>query len=132
MRRLPLALQLLLPLATPSLGTAQGSPPRPPRRCAAPEFHQFDFWIGDWEVQNPDGSKAGSNRIEPILGGCALQENWSGAGGGSGKSYNMYDRRRKVWHQTWVDAQGNMLQLDGSFRRQPDDAEERGDQGLVR
>jgi hypothetical protein len=114
MRRLPIVLQLLLPLATASHVTGQGAPP-PAATCAAPEFHQFDFWIGDWEVQNPDGSKAGSNRIEPILGGCALQENWTGAGGGAGKSFNMYDRRRKVWHQTWVDAQGNMLQLDGSF-----------------
>jgi hypothetical protein len=113
MRRLALVLPLLLSLAAPTLVAAQGSPPR--AACQAAEFHQFDFWIGDWEVRNPDGSKAGSNRIEPILGGCALQENWTGAGGGSGKSLNMYDRRRKVWHQTWVDAQGNMLQLDGSF-----------------
>ncbi len=110
MRRL--ALVLVLSLA-PTLVAAQGSPPR--ATCQAAEFHQFDFWIGDWEVRNPDGSKAGSNRIEPILGGCALQENWTGAGGGSGKSFNMYDRRRKVWHQTSIDAQGNMLQLDGSF-----------------
>jgi hypothetical protein len=113
MPRLPIVLQLLMPLVAVSHATAQGAPRA--ATCAAPEFHQFDFWIGDWEVQNPDGSKAGHNRIEPILGGCALQENWTGAGGGSGKSFNMYDRRRKVWHQTWVDAQGNMLQLDGHF-----------------
>jgi hypothetical protein len=114
MRRLRIALQVLLPLAAPSFTAAQGSPPRA-ASCAAPEFRQFDFWIGEWEVRNPDGSKAGTNRIEPILGGCALQENWTGAGGGSGKSFSLYDRTREVWHQTWVDAQGNLLQLDGHF-----------------
>ena len=24
-------------------------------------------------------------------------------------------RRRRRWHQTWVDGQGNLLQLDGAF-----------------
>jgi hypothetical protein len=53
MRRL--ALVLLLSLAAPTLVAAQGSPPR--AACQAPEFHQFDFWIGDWEVRNPEGGQ---------------------------------------------------------------------------
>jgi hypothetical protein len=32
-----------------------------------------------------------------------------------GTSYNAWDRRRGVWHQTWMDAQGNVLQLEGKF-----------------
>ena len=63
----------------------------------------------------PNGKTAGTNRIEPILNGCALRESWTGAGGVSGTSYNAYDRRRRRWHQTWVDGQGNLLQLDGAF-----------------
>jgi hypothetical protein len=84
--------------------------------CTAAVHHQFDFWIGDWDVTTPDGKPAGKNKIEPILNGCALRESWTGAGGGTGTSYNAWDRRRGVWHQTWVDAQGNLLQLDGQFR----------------
>jgi len=104
----------LLLLLAPAPATAQAASPRADA-CAAPEHHQFDFWIGQWDVQLPDGSQAGTNRIEPILGGCALQESWSGAAGGTGYSYNVYDRSRKLWHQTWVDSQGNLLQLEGDF-----------------
>ena len=56
-----------------------------------------------------------SNRIEPILGGCALRETWSGTGGSDGTSYNAYDASRKRWHQTWVDNQGTVLVLEGAF-----------------
>ena len=42
--------------------------------------HQFDFWIGEWEV-TAGGKPAGMNSIQPILDGCVLQENWKGSGG---------------------------------------------------
>ena len=107
---------LLLLLALASLApTAAGQTGPRPNPCVAPEHRQFDFWVGEWDVQLPDGKPAGSNRIEPILGGCALRESWTGAGGGTGTSYNIYDRSRKVWHQTWVDGRGNLLQLEGHF-----------------
>jgi hypothetical protein len=112
MRRARFALLLLL--LAPASAPAQGSPSRQ-AACIAPEHRQFDFWIGEWDVQLPNGRKAGTNRIEPILGGCALQESWIGAGGMAGHSYNVYDSSRKVWHQTWVDGQGNLLQLEGGF-----------------
>ena len=50
-----------------------------PAACTAPEHHQFDFWIGHWDVFLPNGNKAGENRVESIEGGCALLEQWSGA-----------------------------------------------------
>jgi hypothetical protein len=83
--------------------------------CKAPEYHQFDFWIGQWNVTLPNGKRAGVNHIEPILGGCALRESWSGAGGSDGTSYNTYDATRRRWHQTWVDNQGSLLLLEGTF-----------------
>jgi hypothetical protein len=86
-----------------------------PHVCTAPEYRQFDFWIGNWEVQLPDGKRAGTNRIEPILDGCVLRESWAGAGGSNGASYNIYDRTRKRWHQTWVSDRGALLQLDGKL-----------------
>jgi hypothetical protein len=87
-----------------------------PKPCTAPEHRQFDFWVGDWRVTTPDGKHAGDNRIESILDGCALHESWRGASGGAGFSYNAYDEHRKVWHQTWVDRQGNLLLLEGGLR----------------
>ncbi len=45
-----------------------------------------------------------------------LQESWVGASGGGGHSYTIYDARRGVWHQTWVDARGTLLTLEGGLR----------------
>jgi hypothetical protein len=87
----------------------------PPPACQAPEYRQFDFWIGEWEVKNPAGKVAGTNRISKISGGCGLLEEWTGAGGVTGKSINAWDASRKQWHQTWVGADGTVLHLDGAF-----------------
>ncbi|HWK85149.1 MAG TPA: hypothetical protein VNS61_15590 [Caldimonas sp.] len=94
---------------------AASAPALPPPACLADEHRQFDFWIGDWEVFQPNGQKVGENRIEPIANGCALLENWSGRGGFSGKSLNIYDRDDKRWHQTWVDSSGSLLVIAGGL-----------------
>jgi hypothetical protein len=97
-------------LAAGLLG-AQSSP-KPP-----PEARQFDFWIGDWEVTQPDGKKAGENRIESISAGWGLLENWNGAGGGVGKSLNTWLPDRKQWRQFWV-GNGEALELTGGLNGQ--------------
>ncbi len=71
--------------------------------------------MGDWDVTTPDGKPAGTNLIKPILNGCVLHESWKGRGNFVGESFNVYDARRKVWHQTWVDGTGNTLMMDGKF-----------------
>jgi hypothetical protein len=102
-------------LLSASFAQAQTPPPAPsPPGCDAAVRRQFDFWVGDWSV-TVGGKPAGDNRIEKILGGCALLENWTGAGGMSGKSLNFYDPQRDQWHQTWVDDRGGSLGLDGKF-----------------
>ena len=113
------------PATSASAADPPGSPPAPastpvPKetpaaKCAYPEARQFDFWIGHWDVHSADGSFAGTNRIEPILGGCVLQENWNGAGGMSGTSLNAFDPATRRWHQTWMDDSGTLLLLDGVF-----------------
>lgn len=86
------------------------------RPCAfAPEYKQFDFWVGEWDVQN-NGQKAGTNRIERILDGCVLLENWTSGLGGTGKSFNFYDASMRRWQQTWVDSTGNVLNLYGEYK----------------
>jgi hypothetical protein len=95
---------------------AQSADAAPPTPCSQPECRQFDFWIGEWEVTGPQGSVAGHNSIQKVLGGCALHESWKSANGASvGHSYNIYDATTGRWHQTWVDNSGTLLQLDGGF-----------------
>ena len=88
--------------------------PEKEKPCSAAPYRQFDFWLGSWDVTEK-GKVAGTNRIERILGGCALHESWQGAGGLQGNSINYYDAARGVWHQTWIDAAGNSLVLEGKF-----------------
>jgi hypothetical protein len=88
-----------------------------PKACSANEHRQFDFWVGEWDVYLPSGKKAGENRIAPIAGGCALLEEWSGDGGFTGKSLNIYDANDGQWHQTWVDSSGALLMLAGGIQR---------------
>ena len=98
---------------------AQSSTPAPastPAPCRAPEYRQFDFWVGDWDVRTPDGKAAGSNRIERILDGCALRETWKGTSGTNGTSVNAWDSGTRRWHQTWVDDDGLLLKLEGGLR----------------
>ena len=93
---------------------SMGADPQPPAPCSTEQYRQFDFWAGKWRVTNGD-NVAGDSEIQPILGGCALLENWTGAQGGSGKSLNFYDRTDGLWHQTWIDANGGTLYLSGTF-----------------
>lgn len=92
----------------------QGAAKPPP--CSAPEYRQFDFWLGDWEVRDPKGKVVGHNTIEKILDGCVLRESWEGVSGSVGHSFNGYRKRMGTWHQTWVDNQGLVLVLDGGLK----------------
>ena len=95
--------------------TPSPPPPGATPACAAPKYRAFDFWVGDWNVTQ-NGKLAGTNRIERILGGCALLENWQGVGGSEGNSLSYYDATHRVWHQTWVDNQGTPLELEGDYQ----------------
>ncbi len=88
--------------------------PRQPS-CQTPEHRAFDFWVGEWVVYGPAGRVAGHNTIELVLGGCALHESWESASGGGGHSYTFYDAAADKWHQTWIDAGGSALYLDGEW-----------------
>lgn len=100
-------------MITFALSASTVTPPTSP--CAAAEHHQFDFWIGEWDVTTPDGKPAGTNRIEVLHDGCVLNEHWQGAKGGEGSSLNAWDGRTKRWRQFWVDKSGGVLQLEGGW-----------------
>ncbi len=83
--------------------------------CCTEKHAEFDFWIGTWEVTNPDGTAAGKNVIDKIQDKCILRENWTSAKGSfTGTSYNFYNYQKKQWEQIWVDNQGQNLHLKGN------------------
>ena len=95
---------------------AADAAPKPVAACDAAVHHQFDFWIGDWDVRDAQGKPAGRNRITRVHDGCGLLEQWSGAGNVTGSSLNAYDPARRAWHQTWIDNTGNVLVLEGEWQ----------------
>ncbi len=74
---------------------------------------QFDFWLGEWDVTWGEDGK-GTNRIERILEGKIIQENFI-APDLHGMSVSSYDPERKLWCQTWVDNNGTYLDFTGKF-----------------
>jgi hypothetical protein len=84
--------------------------------CSSTAHRQFDFWLGDWEVSTPQGTPAGTNRVDRILDGCALQEHWEASDGSRGTSLSSYDAVGRKWRQTYVDDTGQVLVLEGDFR----------------
>lgn len=95
------------------------APPPKPFDCSGPEYRQFDFWLGEWDVvPNPDtvprsagtppGAEPARNVIEKIQGGCVILESWDDGQGGTGQSFNVFDRVTRRWHQTWVSNNGSL------------------------
>lgn len=121
------ALVLATALQTPAAQPAATPPPKP-FDCSAPEHRQFDFWVGDWDVvPNPEtrpanapppqpGRKPGHNVIERAHNGCVIIENWDDGIGGTGQSFNLYDRVKKRWQQTWVDNSGGLHEYWGGLQ----------------
>lgn len=109
---------LLLSIAGPSAHPGLAQVPANNQEqapCSDPEYRQFDFWIGEWDVVNPKGDTVGTSRIERIESGCALLENYATSRGYSGKSLNVYNRAKKQWQQFWVDNQGDVLEFVGTL-----------------
>jgi hypothetical protein len=119
-------LAAVVAMAAMPLAGADGAPPRSDAEadraaqetarespCSSAAYRQLDFWLGQWEVRNHEGTLAGRSSIEDILNGCAVQENWEGANGWSGKSFNAYDRVTGKWRQFWVSGWGAVTEFTG-------------------
>lgn len=92
--------------------------------CREPDFDQFDFWVGNWDLSWPAEQMggesgtigSGTNRVERVLGGCVIEENFAtGDGNFRGHSVSVLDSRERVWRQTWVDSAGGYISLAGSY-----------------
>jgi ketosteroid isomerase-like protein len=88
-----------------------------PVPCAAVEFHQLDFWTGDWDVFDVDNpaTQVARVKVERILDGCVLREDYQDRAGHKGQSFSLYDTGLRQWHQSWVTNRGQLLLLDGGL-----------------
>ena len=83
--------------------------------CCTEKHQEFDFWVGEWTVIQPNGTPAGKNTLIKIQDHCILQENWvSATPGYTGTSNSFYNAKTKQWEQIWVDNQGQTLHLKGN------------------
>ncbi|MBD3169517.1 MAG: DUF1579 domain-containing protein [candidate division Zixibacteria bacterium] len=96
-------------------------------RCDSPEASQFDFWVGEWEMQSSRLIKAAgkeiwqtskaSNTITKELGSCVIMERFNGhpAVDFKGISVSVYDPAEGLWRQTWVDDWGGYMLFTGGM-----------------
>lgn len=74
--------------------------------CGTPEYRQFDFWLGNWEVRDPAGNVVGRNDVTLHLDGCMLMESWTSGAGHAGMSVNFYEPTDATWNQIFIDNTG--------------------------
>lgn len=99
---------LLVLLSGAESAVAEGS-------CNSPEYHQFDFWIGDWDVFDTSTHERSAHvRVEPILDGCALREQYEDLNGMRGESLSSYGPGTRKWQQTWLTNRGQLLIIHGA------------------
>ncbi|MEO0898021.1 MAG: hypothetical protein AAFY71_16550 [Bacteroidota bacterium] len=80
-------------------------------------FHEFDFWLGEWNVYKFDtDTLVGYSRIETIIDSVAILENYrTSKGSYQGKSINKFDPQTGKWDQFWVDNSGLTLKIQGEL-----------------
>ena len=99
-----------------ALMMAQTSNAQAPFDCMNSQAHRaFDFWLGDWEVHDPNGVPQGHNQVISVQNGCAIEEHWRSVSGGTGQSINYYHPGQSRWHQLWTDGGASIIDISGSF-----------------
>ncbi len=78
-------------------------------------YRDFDFWIGNWDVYDTAGRKAGTNTITRASEGCMLYESWTSASGSDGHSLNYVDPASDQWVQVWMGADGSLISGRGGL-----------------
>ncbi len=78
-------------------------------------FHDFDFWIGEWDVHVANGTLAGTNSIRAEERGCVLVERWRASSGGTGMSINYHDVPSGQWVQSWHAEGGTQINIRGGL-----------------
>jgi hypothetical protein len=81
---------------------------------SAPEYRQFDYWLGEWdvEVSGAPGASTSTSSIQLILDQCVVFENYT-AGNYTGKSFSSWVAADKEWKQHYVDSGGTSSDWSG-------------------
>lgn len=117
MRRTASSICFISPILALVIAVQAHAQAQPTAACQTESHRQFDFWIGEWTVTNPNGKVAGQNTIKAVENGCVLQENWRSATSPfTGRSFNYYNQSAQQWEQLWLDNQGGSLKLAGQRR----------------
>ena len=107
---LPAVSSSLVPLDLLGLGGG-------PKGCDRAAHHQFDFWLGKWDVFT-GATLVGTNEVKSRVDGCVVEENWTSAFFGRGRSLNAYDAATGTWSQMWVGSGGcpfSVILMEGGF-----------------
>ncbi len=88
----------------------------PPAGCDTTQGHQFDFWVGKWEVfpKAAPTRKVADSLIEKLYAGCAVRENWMPLKGPGGGSFSAFVASEGGWRQTWIST-GGFADFKGGF-----------------
>lgn len=79
------------------------------------ENRQFDFWIGEWVVTS-QGQPVATSKIQSIVDGCVIYEQYSQSDVYTGQSFNFYNFSTGKWQQTWIDSVGNVSEFSGVYK----------------
>lgn len=108
---IPLAL-LAAPVSAQQTSSVPATPPA--SSCTDASYHQFDFWVGRWDVYNPKGQMVAHSLIEPVYG-CGIRENWMPLNKPGGGSLSIYVPGEKRWEQFWIDSSGSRAFFTGGW-----------------
>lgn len=99
--------------ATEASATAESATISPCKQDA--RFREFDFWVGEWDVRDGEGTLQGENAISREEQGCVLVERWQGVQGSTGMSINFLDKITDEWVQIWHAGSGYQIAIRGGL-----------------
>ena len=82
--------------------------------CADAKRHQFDFWVGHWDVFDVKRHLVAHSLIEPVYG-CGIRENWMPLNNQPGGSLSTFVPEQKRWEQFWIDSSGARVIFSGGW-----------------
>jgi hypothetical protein len=75
---------------------------------------QLDFWVGSWNIYSEAGAFLGRQDVTEWEAGCLIEAVWTGVGGDTAQSMNVYDPGLSAWRQLHI-SPTEIADLRGSF-----------------
>jgi hypothetical protein len=68
-------------------------------------YQRLAFWVGDWDVYDSTGTRYATQRVRPVIDGCAIAADWTSGGGNKGMGLLAFDMKTRAWKQIYVSNQ---------------------------